>query len=95
MKEILETLKNANTEGTRAPYWVILDPSQNMACDIHYLASQITGLFFSRQNAKNYLEAHRYNFSGRAHVYCLSGYRGTLYNNLWEEIEINRRSKTL
>ena len=30
MEEIFETLKNVNNEGTRAPYWVILDPSQNM-----------------------------------------------------------------
>lgn len=42
---IIETLKNAPNEATRAPYWMILDPVQNMGCDIHLLACQITGPF--------------------------------------------------
>ena len=60
-------------EGTSYPYWLILDPDQNMSCDIHYLASQIAGPFFSREEAEAELKATRYNYSKRAKVYCHSG----------------------
>ena len=46
MNEIIETLKNADNEATRCPYWLILDPRQNMNCNIHQLAGQIAGPFY-------------------------------------------------
>ncbi len=61
-------------EGTSYPYWLILDPSQNMRADIHDLACQITGPFFSRATAEAHLKERRYEFSKRAAVYCKSGY---------------------
>ena len=47
MKEIISTPLNANNKGTRSPYWLILDPRQNMRCDIHELGGMITGPFFA------------------------------------------------
>lgn len=81
---IIETLKNAPNEATRAPYWMILDPVQNMGCDIHLLACQITGPFFSRDDAESFLQRTRYNFSERARVYCLSGHNSAKYAQLFE-----------
>jgi len=86
-KEIIRTLKGANNEATSAPYWLILDPIQNMGCDIHYLASQITGPFFSREDAESFLKATRYNFGDRARVYCLSGCYSYKYERLYKAIE--------
>jgi len=86
MKEILETLKNADNEATRAPYWLILDPDQNMSCDVYNLSSQITGLFFSREDAQEYLETKSYHFTKRAVVFCLSGHHSYKYEKLCKEI---------
>lgn len=72
MKITLEV--SQDNEGTESPYWLILDPQQNMRCDIHWLASQITGPFFSRESAENHLKRRRYAFRAGARVYCHSGY---------------------
>lgn len=66
-------------EGTDAPYWLILDPRQNIRCSIDALAGMITGPFFSREEAQSHLTARSYNFSHRARVYCHSGYYSTQY----------------
>lgn len=60
-------------EMTRSPWWIIIDPKQNMRMSLHEAASQITGPFFSRKEAQDFLDATRYNFSHRAKVYCHSG----------------------
>lgn len=60
-------------EGTDSPYWLILDPRQNMGADVHMMGGHITGPFFSRKEASDFLTATRYNFGKRACVYCLSG----------------------
>ena len=86
--EIKKTLKNADNEGTRAPYWMILDPSQNMSCDIHRLASQITGIFFCRKDAENYLAAKKHHYSDRARVFCHSGHHSRKYEKLCEAIGV-------
>jgi len=88
MKEIIETLKNANNEGTESPYWLILDPHQNMSCDIHALAYMITGPFFCRDDAEKHLNNRRYAFGKKAQVYCCSGYHSEKYKNLCREIKI-------
>ena len=84
IKVIIETLKNADNEATRCPYWLILDPQQNMSCSIHMMAGGIAGPFFCREDAEEYLNATRYNFSRRAKVYCLSGHHSRKYENLFK-----------
>lgn len=82
MNEIIETLKNADNEHTAAPYWLILDPHQMFSLDIHYLASMITGPFFSREDAQNHLNVRKHNFSKHAKVYCHSGYWSKKYYDM-------------
>ena len=88
MEEIIKTLKKADNEATESPYWLILDPKQNMSCDIHWLASQITGPFFSRDDAENHLKCRRYAFSDRAKVFCHSGYWSVKYKKLCRKIGV-------
>ena len=86
---ICDTLANCtNNEATRSPYWLILDPKQNMNCDVYNLASQISGPFFSREDAENYLKSRCYNYSDRAVVFCHSGYYSKKYDNLCNELGI-------
>ena len=94
-ENILNTLKASDNEATRAPYWMIVDPKQNMQCDVHWFASMITGPFFSREDAQNFLTATRYNFGPRAVVYCLSGHNSRLWGDLWKEVEGIRRVELL
>jgi hypothetical protein len=88
MEEIINTLKNVDNECTESPYWLILDPKQNMDCNIHALASMITGPFFCREDAENHLIATKYNFSKRAKVYCNSGYHSAKYKRLCRKLRI-------
>lgn len=90
--EIKETLRNADNEATRAPYWLILDPKQNLRCDPHVMGFGIAGPFFCREDAEDYLKATRYNFSKRAVVYCLSGHYSQKYENFVREIEKSQRT---
>lgn len=68
-----------DNECTESPWWVIVDPHQNMGCDPHYAAEMVTGPFFSRKEAQDFLTATRYNFGPRAVVYCKSGYYSHQY----------------
>ena len=71
-------------EGTRSPYWLIIDPKQNFWTNnegLHWIAGMITGLFFSREEAEDYLKRRRYNFSKNAKVYCHSGHHGEQYDS--------------
>ena len=88
MQEIMDTLKEADNEGTACPYWLILDPIQNMACSVDYLAHQITGPFFSREDAKDHMECRRHAFSSRAVVYCHSGHASYKYKALCRKLKI-------
>lgn len=88
MKTIIGTLTEADNEGTRCPYWLILDPNQNMSCNLHYMAGGITGPFFCREDAEQFLKATRYNFSDRAVVYCLSGHNSRKYEAVCNEARI-------
>ena len=88
MNEIIDTLKGADNESTESPYWLILDPRQNMGCDVHLLACQITGPFFSREDAEIQLKRTSYNYSERARVYCLSGYHSEKYKKLCRGLRI-------
>ena len=88
MNEIIETLRGADNEATESPYWLILDPKQNMRCNVHELAGQITGPFFSREDAQDHLRIRRHAFSKKAVVYCHSGYWSEKYKNLCRENKI-------
>jgi hypothetical protein len=84
---IVDSLK-INNESTDSPYWLILDPNQNIKCDIHVMVSNITGLFFCRKDAENYLQDHRYNFSKRAKVYCLNGNSSDKYKEFCKQFGV-------
>lgn len=66
-------------EGTESPWWAIVDPRQNMRCDLAEAAFQITGPYFSRKEAEDFLELTHYNFSKRAKVWCFSGCHSSQY----------------
>jgi hypothetical protein len=72
-------------ESTAEPYWLILDPNQNMRIDINILASQITGPFFSREEAEAELSSRRYAYGKKAKVYCMSGYNSRQYKRKIKE----------
>lgn len=46
---------------------------------IHQIASRITGIWFSREEAETYLKNHAYNFSEYARVYCHTGHQSWQY----------------
>lgn len=88
---IINVVKNKNTikvsdknESTRSPFWIIIDPDKNLHLGsegIHNIAAMITGVWFSRESAEEFLNRTRYNFSKHAAVYCHSG----CYSDEWEE----------
>jgi hypothetical protein len=85
---ICETLANADNEATAAPYWLILDPKQNMSCNVHGLAGQISGPFFCREDAQEYLKDRRHAFSQKAVVYCHSGHHSRKYELLCRKLNV-------
>lgn len=84
-KKKIELNVSTKNEGTAYPWWAIIDPRQNMRCSCHDAAGQITGPFFSREDAEEFLKSTRYNFSAKAVVYCLSGYCSKQYRNSFGE----------
>lgn len=78
-------------ECTDSPYWLVLDPEQNMSCCPHQMAGTIEGPFFSREEAEEYLKQRRYAYSDRAVVYCLSGYRSRQYREQYRLAETSMR----
>jgi len=88
MKEIVNTLKNSNKETTEFPYWLILDPKQNMTCDVFTLADQITGPFFCREDAESLLKERDFDFSKRAKVFCNSGKWSAKYKRLCKKLKV-------
>ena len=85
--DITETLASANCEATESPYWIIIDPRQMFSLDCHQVASMITGVFFSREDAEMHLKQRRHAFSKHAVVYCHSGYWSNKYKNLCRELK--------
>ena len=71
-------------EGTESPWWMIVDPSQNLRTDesgAAYVAEMITGPFFSRAEAQRELSARRYAYGKGAIVWCASRYRTEQYED--------------
>jgi len=86
-------------EGTADPWWMILDPGQNMNCDIFILAEMITGPFFSREEANQVLKERKHHYSNRARVFCASGCYTHQYSEKYRQAEstqpLSRRDKEL
>jgi len=81
MKKIT-LIVSTETECTAYPYWMIIDPQQNFYKDddgVHAIANMITGPFFSREEAQDFLDRTHYNFGRGAKVYCCSG----CYSDSW------------
>jgi hypothetical protein len=99
MTEICETLQAAGNEGTRAPYWLIIDPyRQVMELDdnvaVFQIANMVTGPFFSRETAEAQLNARKKSgFSSRARVFCASGWQSRQYDALCNALEKEIREK--
>ena len=75
-------------EGTAEPWWVIVDPKQMMKPDpYHVMIGMITGPFFSREEAQEYLDNHSHNYTRRAVVYCASGCYTNQYKKVYREAE--------
>lgn len=92
MKEIIETLNKADKESTAYPYWIIIDPRQNFEVGkqgLHNIAGMITGIFFSREDAEDFLQRTRYNFGDNAKVYCHSGHNSEKWRRFYEENNIS------
>jgi len=83
----LELEISMENEGTESPYWLILDPEQNMQLNVTRLANQITGPYFSREEAEQHLKNRHYHYSKRACVYCLSGYWSQQYKQAWRKLD--------
>lgn len=73
---LIELEISEKNESTNAPWWLIIDPSQNFNVNddgLYAIAGMITGPFFSRESAQEFLDRTRYSFSKNAKVYCHSG----------------------
>lgn len=90
----IELEVSIENEGTRSPWWVIVDPKQMMKPDCHeVMIGMITGPFFSRKDAQEHLESRPYRFSKRAVVYCASGCDSYQYDKAYSEAESKRKGK--
>lgn len=88
MKNSIKVTVNVSTktEMTDAPWWIIIDPKKRASGAIG-IANQITGPFFSREEAQDHLEARHYAFSKGAIVYCKSGYWTEEYKNAYRNAD--------
>ena len=83
----IELTVSLDNECTAAPWWFILDPKQNMSCDLMTAATQITGPFFSRESAEWMLKIMRHHYSKRAVVWCHSGCYSPEYEAAYKAAE--------
>jgi hypothetical protein len=95
MEQITETLVACDNEFTNAPYWMIIDTNGKIEISgFRDVAQMITGPFFCRQDATDYLKTFQYNFSDEAKVFCKSGHQSTKYLGLWRSVEKKRNAST-
>ena len=86
-KTVTITFPTTDTEATRAPFWIIIDPRQMMRPDVYRVASMVSGIFFSRDSAQSYLNANPHHYSKAARVYCHSGHFSYDYRKAWDTAE--------
>lgn len=80
-----ETRRIPNAEATAYPWWMVIDPVQNMACSAANVGMNPVGQFFSRAAAQAHLDAKRHRYSDRAVVWCGSGHMSADWRALCEE----------
>lgn len=81
-------------EGTASPWWMIIDPKQMLKPDVAQVAmGMVTGPFFSREEAEEYLKYKRYNFTKRAVVWCASGCYSGQYDSKYREADKKVRER--
>lgn len=86
----IELEVSEKNESTAFPWWVIIDPRQNFDINedgLHRVAGMITGPFFSRESAQDFLTATKYNFGKNPHVYCMSGTYSNEYRTAIRDAE--------
>lgn len=83
----IEIEVSLDNECTADPWWFILDPKQNMGCDLMTAAMQITGPFFSRASAERAMKNMRHHFGPRAAVWCHSGCYSNDYSEAYRKAE--------
>ncbi len=89
---------STHNEGTSAPWWMIIDPRQLMRLDeeaCHAVAGMVTGPFFSRASAQQYLDVKKHRYSKRAVVFCHSGYDSWDYREKYSAAEKACTCKTM
>jgi len=72
----IEIEVSEENEGTSDPWWMIIDPAQNLSTQrdaCHVISSMITGPFFSREEAERVLKGRRHHYGTNAVVFCASG----------------------
>lgn len=85
---LIELEISGDNEGTDSPWWIIIDPNQNMRSCVDIVAGQITGPYFSRKAAQHHLDNRRHAFGKRACVYCMSGYWSKQYKEAFRKSEV-------
>ena len=84
MKVVIDL--SEQNEGTEAPFWVIIDPSQMMKPDDTSVAMRMVhGIWFSREEANEHLMLCRHRYSSRAVVWCMSGHASMQWRNAVRE----------
>lgn len=85
----IELEVSTKNEFTSSPWWVIVNPRQQMATKtqqaLHEIAGMITGPFFSREEATERLNTARHHYGPNAHVYCMSGCFARQYDRAYRE----------
>jgi hypothetical protein len=79
------TIKVERNFLTKAPYWLILEPDQNMSCDINKMGYGITRPFFTFQEALECFQNNRRSFRRNAGIYKASGHHTTAFRSAWEK----------
>ena len=78
-------------ECTSAPYWLIIDPRQNLAVSddgVENIGFRVTGPFFSRDEANKVLKSHQYRYSKNARIYCNSTHhRGSVNSHYMRKVD--------
>ena len=84
-----------DVECTSSPWWMIIDPQQNLSKGQQGVISigmgMITGPFFSREESEYVLESRRYRFGKNAGVFCASGCDTIQYREAYRKAEEAKR----
>jgi hypothetical protein len=83
----IEIEVSEDNEATAYPWWAIVDPIQNFQTGrqgVNNVAHMITGPYFSRKSAEDYLRMKRHRFGKSAAVWCFSGHQSWDYVDAFE-----------